>query len=996
MMSIIRSIAAPASMLYWLNLAVVVSLICAASLALAKLFQNRSEVFRHAFVVASLIVLLLTPLAVWVGGRAELGLLTIKSPPPQETPSLFSPASPTELSPPWEEFVPSPMLADQDAVGTEIAGPLASESASPPRPIGVDIPWGQVGFSLLLVTWCCGTLCFVFQTIRGGLLIRRHLRLSAPITEGCMLAASKSAARKAGLAKLPPVFKSQLVPVPVSTGLCYSAVILPEDFLKSAKQDELECVLIHELAHIVRKDHWVGLVQRLTAAIFWWNPLVHRICRLCSSLAEEICDDYATESLQSGEDFARTLLAMAERVVKHLDIPLAIEILPARRHDLERRITRLMQKERKMKTRLSVNHVVLVALFGLLMTGTTVLSTVWADSRVDVAAGNTENLASVDQTALIEESTEKNGETATSAQGDPLPGRIAARSQATLRLLQENKVNMDTNVSPGGLKTVYAAENWKAIIVSDLSTGVERKYEQVASPFAPVWSPDGKRIAFMDWKTATKWEGRTVSILALASGDVEKTDIRGLPFDWSRDGRFLLVVDMKNSNAKQYGGLHLVKLATGETQILAKPFRGGRPRLSPDGSYVMYHRRDTETENYDVFVLRIGSDKPIRITSNNADDREALWSADGKHILFRSTHPSGAWNLLSVAFQNGKVMGEPKVILSNLGDGISLNSCSNSGGLFFFTHAQKYDIFSTQHDPVSGTVLGEPDRLTNSIGMQRNPIWSPDGQYIAYQQQVDGSAWLLCVMDANGRNKRMLSGIDPLWLQSMVWHPDKEHVLYSDWEAWPENPKKSIYSVSIRTAERKLVFRDPNFHGDMSLSPDGKHLALTLGSDQKPQLYIVDYDGQNRRQLFKSDGPITTPIFTPDGKEILYSPRLFPESGRPVGKRIMAVPFEGGESREIYSCENAQDYVDMLSSAWLPDGRLVFDIRTIGGADGGRLHCAINVDGKSQPVKLSPKKIGNAFRMSPDGTRAVFHIMTIVNQLWLASDFLPNDNLAKK
>ena len=62
MTSIIQSIASPTAMLYWLNLAVVVTLMCAASLLLVKIFQNRSEVFRHAFVVVSLLVLLVTPL----------------------------------------------------------------------------------------------------------------------------------------------------------------------------------------------------------------------------------------------------------------------------------------------------------------------------------------------------------------------------------------------------------------------------------------------------------------------------------------------------------------------------------------------------------------------------------------------------------------------------------------------------------------------------------------------------------------------------------------------------------------------------------------------------------------------------------------------------------------------------------------------------------------------------------------------------------------------
>ena len=1019
MMSIIQSIASPTSMLYWLNLALVVTLICAASLVLAKVLQKRSEVFRHAFVVASLLVLLVTPIAIWVGSHSQLGLLTIKSPQPPEIPSQISPEKPAEILLPWEEFVPSPTLTDQDAVGTAIAGPSASEAASPPGPVGVDIPWAQLGFSLLLATWCLGTLCFVFQTIRGGLLIRRHLRLSTLITEGCMLAASKSAARKAGLAKLPPIFKSQLVPVPVSTGVCYSAVILPEDFLESAKQDELESVLIHELGHIVRRDHWVGLVQRLTVAIFWWNPLVYRISRLCSSLAEEICDDYATESLQSGEDFARTLLAMAERVVKHLDIPLAIEILPARRHDLERRITRLMQKERKMKTRLSLNHIALASVFGLVMIGATVLSTVWADSRVDIAADNsrTEAVAVNARDVTAKGPTDKadspdnsSTEQVNLADSASLSGNIAARSQATLRLLQEGNFDQYSgwSLSPDGLKMAYTFRRPlpKVIIVSDLSTGVERTYEETTGGnFSLVWSPDGKKIAFLD----TKDDGWHVSILTLESGDVEKTDIRVLPCDWSRDGRFLLVI----SNA---GGLQLVDLETGETQAATAtgtydiPRGGGggtlsaytgSPRLSPDGTCVAFSH-SVGAEESDIFVQSIGSDERIRVTSHKRRDWNPLWSPDGKNILFQSNRKLGRSDLLSVAIQNGKPMGEPRIIAPNLGDGIALYSCSNSGCLLFVENDTRAAVCSSQVDPVSGRISRDYDQLTNSKPQSRSPNWSRNGQYIAYTE-TSHSEVILCVMNSDGRDKRKLCRVRG-FVGSQAWYSDNEHVLYGGWQADPKNPEKwlsGIYSVSIRSRERKLIYHDPNFRGGMGLSPDGKHLALTStsGTRQKPQLYIVDYDGQNRRQLVKSDGAISSPVFTRDGKEIIYKSSVTRE-GKTSRQSIMAVPFEGGESREIYSSENLQGNLDMGHSTWLADGRLVFDIKwgvvsaSLSGPE-SRTHCAISLDGKSEFVKLSTK-IGNGFRVSPDGTRAVFCVPSRTFKTWLMSDFLPNVELAMK
>ena len=1013
MISIIRSIASPTSMLYWLNLAVVALLICAVSLLCVKLIRNRSEVFRHAFVVTSLLVLLVSPIAVWVGTHSQLGLLTIKNNLPAQTPAPLSPDTPAQARSPWEEFALKFIFSDQDAVEGESAKNEQNEApaaASAPPRVAVNIPWKQLGFSLLLMIWCCGTVWFVLQTIRGGVRIRKYLRLSIPVTEKVILAARQCAAQKVGLATIPPILKSEWVPVPLSTGVCYSAVILPEAFLREASQEEIEAVLTHELAHISRRDHWVGLVQQLTVAIFWWNPLVYPLSRLCSCLAEEICDDYAANSLKDGEDFARLLVGMAERVVKHVHIPLAIEILPARRHDLERRITRLMQKERKMKTRLSLNHVALVSLFGLLMMATSVLSTVWADSRADIPADSPdteaaatspeERTGALDETS-IEESVEKDGETPSSAQGETFPGQSVAPSQGKLRLLMEGNRfdHFDSRLSPDGLKLAYSTGRPGMIVVRDLSTDVERKYEKTTLDAAfPVWSPDGKRIAFMD----TQDGNVPVSILTLESGEVEVTDIQlAFPYDWSGNGRFLLVEDISVDEK----GSYLVDLKAGKTQGATRYyafFSGidtGFPRLSPDGHYVAFSSSE-DAEESDIFVHSMGSDERIRITSHRGADRSPLWSVDGKYILFVSSREQGLHHLNSIAFEGGKPLGEPEIVVSDMGDSVTLNSCSNSGSLLFSERSDnQLGVYSTDIDPVSGAVLGEPDQLTDGRSKASGPAWSLNGKYIAYYEITESGDFLLCVMNSDGSDKRTLGSISvydrgnirKAW-RPKAWHPDNDQILYSGREADPENPEKTldgIYSISIRSRERKLIYHDPDFQGGMHVSPDGKHLALTSGSDQKPQLYIVDYDGQNRRQLVKSDGAIRKPCFTPDGKEIIYTFAVSAE-GKEDRRSIMAVSIAGGEPREIYAREDPNDGFDTHPASWLPDGRFVFDIIH---AQDDRPQYAINMDGKSAPVKISDSgRLRGGYSVSPDGTKAVFGLWTTsTSKLWLMSDFLPED-----
>ena len=584
------------------------------------------------------------------------------------------------------------------------------------------------------------------------------------------------------------------------------------------------------------------------------------------------------------------------------------------------------------------------------------------------------------------------------AEGDASPEKYTALAQTTLRLLQDkwDRRARGPRLSPDGLKTVYSTRD-SLIIVSDLSTGVERKYEQTARN-TPVWSPDGKRIAFLDKKSATKWQDRTISILTLDSEDVEKTGIQGIPCDWSGDGRFLLVgvvytKDDEESIFPPYG-VQLVDLKTRETQTVIHRIKspgGNVPRFSPDGRYVAFYD-SVDKENNDVFVQPIGSDERIRVTSHKGNDLYPFWSADGKHILFMSNRVLGRQDLMTVAFHNGKPLGDPKVIVSDMGDHVKLLSYSKSGRLLFRKSRLRSEVFSTNIDPVSGNVLGEPNQLTDSARLDGGPIWSRNGQHIAYYQETPDKL-LLCVMNSDGRDKRTLVSVTA-FAGTKAWHPDNEHVLYPGYEADPENPEKllrGVYSVSIRSRERKLVYHDPNYWGHMDLSPDGKHLALSSysGSSQKTQLYIVDYDGQNRRQLVKSDDEILNPIFTPDGKEIIYTLSVSGE-GKKYRQSIMAVSIKGGEPREIYASEDPKVKYDTFCSSWLRDGRYVFDMR----GQNRRGQYAVSLDGKSDPVRISDR-MGASYCVSPDGTKAVFNVSDFNVKLWLMSDFLPDNELAK-
>ena len=71
-----------------------------------------------------------------------------------------------------------------------------------------------------------------------------------------------------GVEKLPPIRTSPLAPGPAAVGVLHPIVLLPEGMTDALDDRPLRDVLIHECAHLLRRDPLVGLLQRLAGVLF--------------------------------------------------------------------------------------------------------------------------------------------------------------------------------------------------------------------------------------------------------------------------------------------------------------------------------------------------------------------------------------------------------------------------------------------------------------------------------------------------------------------------------------------------------------------------------------------------------------------------------------------------------------------------------------------------------------------------------------------------------
>jgi beta-lactamase regulating signal transducer with metallopeptidase domain/thiol-disulfide isomerase/thioredoxin len=158
------------------------------------------------------------------------------------------------------------------------------------------LPW----LAILAGVWSAGIVLFAFGHIYRIVRFRKLLHSSQPPTAD-VLGMAKNAAKRLGLCGMPEV---RMLPLCVSP-LVWSLGGRPKVFLPSALFERLdasaqEAIIAHELAHVLRKDHWVRLLEVVITTLFWWHPVVWWAARRLQELEDQCCDAMVVELAPHG------------------------------------------------------------------------------------------------------------------------------------------------------------------------------------------------------------------------------------------------------------------------------------------------------------------------------------------------------------------------------------------------------------------------------------------------------------------------------------------------------------------------------------------------------------------------------------------------------------------------------------------------------------------------------------------------------------------------
>jgi eukaryotic-like serine/threonine-protein kinase len=362
-----------------------------------------------------------------------------------------------------------------------------------------------------------------------------------------------------------------------------------------------------------------------------------------------------------------------------------------------------------------------------------------------------------------------------------------------------------------------------------------------------------------------------------------------------------------------------------------------QPAFSPDGKQVAFSWNGPKEDNYDIYVMLIGTSAPIRLTTDPASDRFPAWSPDGRRIAFMR---------YATATRSASVM-----LMSALGGSESklTEAAANSSGIDWSPDG-KFVAFPEVAAPGEAPqiVLLSPDTGERRVvktpppreAGDAIPRFSPDGKALAFVRLRPGPS-PIGIVSLTGRpgEARMITPAETsVFITPLAWTPDGRELVFT---ANYRGMTRRVWRVAAdgRTPPAQVVGIGQNAF-DVAIARQGGFLAYRQDWADV-NIWRLDLDRGRRTSapvnLIASTLLDTAPGFSPDGRRFVFA------STRSGNGEIWVSGADGSDQTQVTHL-GARGSAG--SPSWSPDGRTIaFDA----GGEGGSQVYTVSAEGG--PVK---------------------------------------------
>lgn len=484
-------------------------------------------------------------------------------------------------------------------------------------------------------------------------------------------------------------------------------------------------------------------------------------------------------------------------------------------------------------------------------------------------------------------------------------------------------------VSPDGKTFAYLA-GWKLFFRSFTESSA-KELSGTETAIAPVFSPDGAWIAFSQEGKLKKIDVRTGDVRPIADdGTLGKNFVRTT---WGGDTIVFEVAGRLYQVSSS--GSPVTQLLKGEKRFCCKPsfLPGGRQLL-----FDTAERLRTDPNERTIALLDLGTNRVSLLLKGGSQPQ---YSPTGHLLFVRADRPSGQrGTIYSVGFdlKSNRVIGTPvprvrdvEIAPSLIGGGRAHYAVGPDGAIYYVPH----DPATQQSRLVFLDRSGREHPATERIAPFAGATFSNDGTRLAYHDF--GSIW---VGDLARDTWAEVAKAD--YTQTPVWSPDGQSIAYEavnggKWGIWIAAADGSRPPVPLLQPGARVR--------PFSWSPDGRWIAFDkFGVPTAEGMWIVEVKTGKATQI--APAPATVPKFSPDGEWLAF---VYATSGG--GYSIEVQPFPGPGPRTIvYTGVMCPPAVSCTAPIWSPDGQRIF-FRS------GRKFLAAEVTSTNGHFRTAPAKI---------------------------------------
>ena len=168
-------------------------------------------------------------------------------------------------------------------------------------------------FAMFATIWFVGATLVLLRLALGTWQVGRLAKVGARVEDGAWLSLTQRLANRLGVSRPLTLLRGDRLAVPVTWGIVYPAVLLPQDS-DNWTEEQRRFVLVHEMAHVKRFDALTQLLAQFAVAVFWFDPLVWIAVHQMRVEREHACDDYVLRDGTTPSLYAGELLEMVRNI----------------------------------------------------------------------------------------------------------------------------------------------------------------------------------------------------------------------------------------------------------------------------------------------------------------------------------------------------------------------------------------------------------------------------------------------------------------------------------------------------------------------------------------------------------------------------------------------------------------------------------------------------------------------------------------------------------